>query len=164
MEIEHTLYCKDCGHTEYQTGYHLRKRKNHKESLLDLNCIDCNKPFKVRKSEKDWKKHCFTCWLKLKGVPVNCANCEKTILVWDPNSQDLCRGCYIKEIGIKKKCEKCTVEYYIHPKALNKNLCYDCYTKQEGVRKKCVECRNTIFVLKKNLSWKNKCGDCYYKA
>ena len=163
MQIKHSVYCSDSGHKETDAGYFLRKKKHKRESLLNLNCVDCSKPITVKESEKDWRKHCLSCWLKAKGVPAKCAKCDLSILVWDRDRHELCKACYIKEIGLKKKCEKCTAVFYTHPNGENKTLCYDCYTKQEGVRKKCVECKSTIFVLKKNLSWKNKCGDCYYR-
>jgi hypothetical protein len=163
MQKDQCDICENCGGADTRTRYFLRKRKSRKPCMINLNCIDCGKPFKVKDSEKEWKKHCFTCWLKFNGVPTFCSSCSTSIIVKDPINQDLCRACYIKEIGIKKRCKKCTISFYIHPKADNKTLCYDCYTKQEGVRKKCVGCKSTIFVLKKNLSWKNKCGECYYK-
>ena len=155
--------CHECRRPYSSCRYYLRKRKSNQSSMTIINCVDCGRPFKAKDSEKEWKKHCYTCWLKQNGVPTLCTSCLTPIIVKDQTLQDLCKACYIKDVGIKKSCEKCTITFYMHQKAQNKNLCYDCYSKKEGVRRKCVDCKSTIFVLKNNMSWKKKCGECYYK-
>jgi hypothetical protein len=165
MNIDQHLNCDDCGCYGNNTDsrYFLRKRNVEEEKTVTLKCIECTRPFDVLESEKDWKTHCMTCYMKINGEVTKCRKCKEEIIVWEPNGMDLCYGCYLKKAGVKKKCVSCQNPFYLDPSSkIEKTHCYSCYVQENGVRKKCVDCKTTIYVLESAKNWKKRCADCYY--
>lgn len=164
--------CNDCGLSSHESGYYLRKRKDEDDNEQDklstfvqVNCVDCLRPFNVLKHEQEWKVRCFSCYKKLYGDIATCVKCKEHFLVWESTGRDLCKDCYLSFTGVERTCENCRKVFYTDPNSkISKTKCYSCYLMVNGVRRRCIDCKTTIFVKESDLFWKKKCKDCYFST
>lgn len=133
----------------------------------EVKCTKCKRPFK-RDVNDNWKKKCIYCFLKEKGILVNCSECPKKLYIF-PNqigTKYLCQVCYVIEHGIKNNCGNllCKKVYFRMPD--NSDLisyCEDCFLRRSGQKMKCKDCKIEYFVYKIQKSWRNRCHECWIK-